>query len=388
MKKKYSSIRNYTLLIASLIGGFLAADTFKRGLERQDIDTVSAFANSNDAPAQFVQEPASRSSFRPSLSNSIKNSNKRTNQLVLRAFADAVGRSYESTVQIRTDGKQIALGAIVGTDGWVLTKSSQIPPSKDIICRLFDYREYLAEVVTSMPELDLTLLRIPQTNLPTVVWDEGLPNRGNWVATTDLKSTPRAVGVVSTGVQRIRRAKAVLGVHLVDSSEGAAVTRVLPGTGASEAGLKIGDNIYEVNGKEVFTLGGFRKAIVSVKGGEFVRLGVDRAETRIEIDARLMDLTDELLDETEMEVNGRISARATGFSQVFLHDTVLEPNQCGGPLVNLDGRIVGINIARAGRVTSYALPVQIVKPAVESLIEEARLVSRRDDTNQSTSPVR
>ena len=86
-------------------------------------------------------------------------------------------------------------------------------------------------------------------------------------------------------------------------------------------------------------------------------------------------IVDELLDKTEMEVNGRVSARSTGFSNVFSHDTVLEPQDCGGPLVNLDGKVVGINIARAGRVSSYALPSQTVKPIVDSLLAQAKLVS-------------
>jgi serine protease Do len=49
------------------------------------------------------------------------------------------------------------------------------------------------------------------------------------------------------------------------------------------------------------------------------------------------------------------------------HDTVLQPNQCGGPLVNLDGKAVGINIARASRVASYALPASAIKPLLEEL---------------------
>jgi S1-C subfamily serine protease len=77
-----------------------------------------------------------------------------------------------------------------------------------------------------------------------------------------------------------------------------------------------------------------------------------------------------------MEVNGPISARATGFNRVFMHDSVIIPNQCGGPLVNLDGRAVGINIARAGRVSTYALPADTVQSVVKGLLEQAKLVSR------------
>src|SRR5690606_17538087 len=61
---------------------------------------------------------------------------------------------------------------------------------------------------------------------------------------------------------------------------------------------------------------------------------------------------------------GPLSERRTGFPLALQHDTVLTPQECGGPLVDLDGRCVGINIARAGRVNSYALPASVVLPLV------------------------
>ena len=45
---------------------------------------------------------------------------------------------------------------------------------------------------------------------------------------------------------------------------------------------------------------------------------------------------------------------------ILQHDTVLAPNECGGPLIDLDGKTVGINIARAGRVETYAIPAETV----------------------------
>ena len=34
---------------------------------------------------------------------------------------------------------------------------------------------------------------------------------------------------------------------------------------------------------------------------------------------------------------------------------------CGGPLVDLSGKVIGINIARAGRTETYALPADVVQ---------------------------
>ena len=256
---------------------------------------------------------------------------------------------------------------------------------------MFDGREAIASLVNRVPDQDLALMHIPETNLTAITWDvASAPQRGKWLATTDINATPVAVGVISAGLQKVSARDPRLGVSLEETRGGGAVAMVLPGSGAYDAGVRRGDTVFSVNGKMLNSRDEVLRAIKeSGRAGDFIRLGIDRAERRFEVEARLMDLTDELLDPTEMEVNGRVSARSTGFSNVFLHDTVLEPQQCGGPLVNLDGKVVGINIARAGRVSSYALPAQTVKPIVDSLLAQAKLVSAPAASASSTlRPIR
>jgi serine protease Do len=55
----------------------------------------------------------------------------------------------------------------------------------------------------------------------------------------------------------------------------------------------------------------------------------------------------------------------------------LQPWLCGGPLVNLDGKAVGLNIARAGRVTTYALPAKLVKKILKNLQSKAAATPAR-----------
>ena len=43
---------------------------------------------------------------------------------------------------------------------------------------------------------------------------------------------------------------------------------------------------------------------------------------------------------------GPFSERRWGFPLVLPHDTPLRPKDCGGPLVDTDGQVGGINIAR------------------------------------------
>ena len=67
------------------------------------------------------------------------------------------------------------------------------------------------------------------------------------------------------------------------------------------------------------------------------------------------------------QMGNTLSRRRDGFDAVFQHDATIEPEQCGGPLVDLDGRLIGINIARAGRIESFALPVTEVVAALQRL---------------------
>jgi S1-C subfamily serine protease len=59
--------------------------------------------------------------------------------------------------------------------------------------------------------------------------------------------------------------------------------------------------------------------------------------------------------------------RLTGFSRVIQHDSPLYPEQCGGPLFNLNGEAVGVNIARFGRVESFAIPADIAQTVIAKM---------------------
>jgi serine protease Do len=67
------------------------------------------------------------------------------------------------------------------------------------------------------------------------------------------------------------------------------------------------------------------------------------------------------------KLGGQLSFRRGGFPNAFAHDTVLKPEQCGGPVVDLNGRAVGINIAREGRTESHAIPAQVIVGLITDL---------------------
>ena len=67
-----------------------------------------------------------------------------------------------------------------------------------------------------------------------------------------------------------------------------------------------------------------------------------------------------------------LNKRRTGFPVVLQHDLFLRPQQCGGPLLDLDGQAVGLNIARNDRVTSYAIPGYLI-PSLLDVDEKGKV---------------
>ena len=51
-----------------------------------------------------------------------------------------------------------------------------------------------------------------------------------------------------------------------------------------------------------------------------------------------------------------VSDQRSQYPTIFQHDQPLKPEECGGVIVDLHGDIVGVNIARVGRVETYAIP--------------------------------
>lgn len=339
------------------------------------------------APGKLVQEPSERTSFRFDYSSPSQSPNQRMHLTVLRTFEKVVGDAWKSTVQILHDQRQVALGIIVDADGWIVTKASEVQEYNDLQCRLGDGTRVNATYEYQNRELDLALLHVKYPHLPSVSWhEENRAKVGGWLATMGANKTPVAIGVVSVGPRLIRSERAVLGVGLGPAKNGALVTMVLPGGGAARAGIEEGDVINSIDDESLQSQDAVLKKIAVLHAGKKVTIGVVRDAKPLTLKAILMDLNPALLDATEMEVNGTVSARATGFSRVFQHDTVIAPHQCGGPLIDSHGNVVGINIARAGRVNSYALPMDIVVPAVREMLATVKTVPIADKISNVSAP--
>lgn len=286
---------------------------------------------------------------------------ERSDVSVRSAFRDVVRQAAQSTVEVYAGGKQVALGAVVDPAGYVVTKASELGDGT-LACRLAGGKPYDARLVGTDGDTDLALLKFEAKDLVPLQWSDEVPAVGSWLATTGVDSIPAAIGVLSVEPRKIAQPGGMLGVVLEQGDDGPYVNQVLADSGAERAGVHVNDMITHLNGKELRSVQALINSLRRMKAGRTVQLTVERGKKTLQLEATLTSRSS-----MQDELGTTLSERRGGFDSAIQHDTVLEANQCGGPIVDLTGKAVGLNIARAGRVVSYALPTELILPAIEAL---------------------
>jgi serine protease Do len=293
--------------------------------------------------------------------------NLRDGQEVRKAFRNLVADATQSTVRVVCNGKETVLGTIVSEDGFIVTKYSEL--QEPITCRLADGRHFSARVVGEDPSYDLGMLKIEATELKPVEWsgDENGPAVGQLLATvSDGGELPREIGVVSVPLRKIPP-EGRLGIAFTGPDESPTISVVDPYSAAQRAGIKIGDVVIRAADKPIASRQELIDFIHQHRSGDTIALVVHRGDKDIDISATLRsDMSGRSARMNEMGT-GKVSKRSTDFPDVIQHDTALMASDCGGPLVDLSGKVVGINIARGGRTETYAAPAGRVRMLLTDL---------------------
>ena len=286
------------------------------------------------------------------------------------AFQEVVAEARKSIVEIRSEGHRVALGGVVGPDGWILTKASAL--EGPITCRLFDGRELDARIVGASREYDVAMLKVDAKQLPTLkISDTAAPIVGSWLASAGMDSYPTAVGIVSVEPREIPHQAGILGVQLDAVASRAKIVRVFPGSAAAKAGVLVNDVIEQIDGVETPTRAALIEQVREFSPGDHVVLEIQRGSDHLTLEATLMGRFPGLKpsrNEFQNRLGSGLSERRFGFPSAFQHDTVINASDCGGPVVNLDGEVVGFNIARSGRTETYAITAASISKLLYELM--------------------
>ena len=293
---------------------------------------------------------------------------------VRRELVPIVARANRSVVRVFSGRRQadVALGVIVSADGYVLTKASELQESVE--CLLPTTQREAAQIVATDETHDLALLKVSAQGLVPIEWafDAGI-EAGELIAIPGRGNAPLSVGIIGGGLGSVPPTQGVLGVVVRQVDGGPKITQVMPGSVAARSGLLVGDRVTHVGRRRVAACRDLAGFVNQFEPGQLFSLTIVRGDSTLAIktglDKRAEAVTGSGLDrDVPSAVRVPLSNRRGGFPRVFPHDAYLRPNDCGGPLVNLKGAAIGLNIARADRATSYALPAAIVKAVQERLM--------------------
>ncbi len=257
-------------------------------------------------------------------------------------------------------------GTLIENSDLIVSKNSMVgltPAGK------FDGKYIDLEIVQRNTENDLVLLRAPtqHTNgVSLALSDETLMPAGVFIIAPDATG-PGQVSIISAKSFRSQKqmSRGFLGVvpSTFGEREGAVLNEVRLDGAAKKAGLKVGDIVTQMNDTPIKTDTDMRAFLTKLDPKVTIIAKVLREGEEIE-KAITLGAFPSMSNHAANRMDK--SGRRDGFSTVILHDANLKPEKCGGPVFDLSGNFIGMNIARNSRVRSYALPGLVIKKFIDA----------------------
>ena len=323
--------------------------------------------------------------FQPLIAQNSLSSEQRINgKLVWEAFEAQreILQTSSAVIYIDENSREKGIyGMVVSAQGHVLTKASEIEGEKSISLRIDGDLYSDVEILGVDPQWDVVMLTVVSDKVftPVKLSEEDDVAQGYWVVSNG--STSRSVrrvrvGVISAITREIKTATSgvILGVLLgSDTKDALKIEKVTPKSGADKAGVKEGDVLLTAGNVKLKERADLLKAMAGKKPGDTLKVQIKRSKEILELDVELMARSGKGVRMTRNDQMGggkeSLSSRRDGFPRVIHHDTPLSKTSVGGPLLTLDGICVGMNIARASRVATFAIPAREVREIVAKMIK-------------------
>ncbi|WP_316798359.1 trypsin-like peptidase domain-containing protein [Pedobacter frigidisoli] len=227
--------------------------------------------------------------------------------------------------------------------------------------KLTGYPENQLKVLSRDKANDLVLIEV-QHPIPGGIDVGSLMDDSSAVRPGQLIYAIMGDGIVSSNLLSMPKVSSqpYLGAMVMYNSEPAQFSLIKPDSPAGEAGLKIGDELLSINGKTITKADEFAPALMSFwPGDEVVLKWKNDSGSYIKPILLASRLSAQSKHPAEQFAGGK-SVRRDGFEKVFIHDIAIKPEECGGPLFDRKGHLLGITIARYSRTSCLAIPTAVL----------------------------
>jgi S1-C subfamily serine protease len=314
-----------------------------------------------------------------------------------RSIAPVLGEAANSTVRVWSGKRRLAYGTVIGDGKKILTKWSEVAAAGKNLVVEGPGGEALPAVLTGVYEdNDLAILETTGTALTPVKWTKEVPPRGSFLAAPQPNGRLAAFGVVSVPERNLRETdSAFLGVigSMDFEGPGVRIDRIAPDSGAAAAGLKAGQVILRVGDRPISGLLELKNSLSGRTPGSRVSVRVKTGKDESDVEVLLGNRPDlptypgDRLRTME-RMGGPISRVRDSFTSAIQSDMRPRPEQIGGPVVDLEGRVIGITLARADRTRSFIMPAAAVEKLLSAAPADPSLAKIRRDDETAALPVR
>ena len=311
----------------------------------------------------------------PNLRNRMVGRHERQSSRLLGSLQGVGAEWSRSVVEVLVDGQVVALATAVDSAGLLVTKASELTGGASLAVKGFEGKLYPAKLIRTDQANDLAVIQAPVEGLVAVRFGKSAPEEGAFLVTVGTGAKPLALGSLSHAPRALPASEqAVLGIQPQDAGEGCELVDVTRGGAADRAGLRAGDVVVGIDSRRIDDVTDLVNEIRRRRPGTSVSLEVLRQGQRHVIAATLAGRNVSPDNAARFKMMNRLgaipSARSADFPWVLQHDTPLFPEQCGGPLLDLEGNVVGLNIARQGRIASLAIPGEHLAQLLPELVRE------------------
>lgn len=288
--------------------------------------------------------------------------------------------------------RSLAYATVIGNGTQFLTKWSEIEKYSGLLyVNSGEGKAARVMVAGVFSDEDLALLEIAENEedvsfVPASFFPTDL-SLGRFLTAVRPNGKPAGFGVVGVLDRNLNETdQAHLGIMAdVDyHGDGVRIANVQSEFGAAKAGLRAGDLILMVDDRKISGLFELKNALSLKQPGDIAKIQVDTAGAERSVDVMLSNrpVTGQFAGDRlgQMErMGGEPNRVRSGFSRVVQSDMKIEHQYMGGPVVDLQGRVVGITMARAGRTRTYIMTSEAVMDLLKTKYEtvaEAELKSQ------------
>lgn len=345
--------------------------------------------------------------------NSLETPYRMTGEMITGLFEPQRDVIQKCSAVIYNGRDEIAYGVVISKDGYILTKASEIqtsngtkapgpadaespqqpdaeedtetekvpeapvPGPMKLSLRIDKQSFDEVEVIAVDSKWDVALIKVDAQDLtPAEFAPDSKLEQGSWVIVNGATSrTKRRVlaGIISASAREIPIAGgAGLGVQLESVDDKLEVKEVTEGSGAKAAGVLAGDLIIALDGKKITKIQEIAEILKDKKVGDEVKLTVKRAGKNLDLQVKLAARA-EMVQQPDRndQMSGDFSRRRSGFPRVIQHDILANSDTMGGPVLDIKGRLIGMNIARANRCETFAIPVEELQVIAKDMMSKA-----------------